>query len=345
LRKFASYLFNTPNSDINFKNIIFDGLTVTGSFNCGGLIGHDAILNSNQMKIEGCNSTKNGISVTGGHFDEYSKDSDKFRNGIGSLVGMTFHCRPYIDGGVIDGETGKVTASEIKVDRVTSFYQDDKGGVNCGGLIGYSGTGAEIKNIKLVGSNQNSVIGAPNALNAAGFIGFAQTRAKDMSSDNWLSQSIYLENCTLYNLSVQAKRSAAGLYGRSWNSEWSVKYIYINNCAVIGENGNYEIRAYGSGNDDVHDCVGGFISGCAGAHNSQVSSIQNSYIEGYAIEGHNVGGIIGRTTYKPAYLKNLYVKDCDIVINKNSGGREGGIVGYSNQNLSGYNLATYNGNL
>ncbi|MCR5478817.1 MAG: hypothetical protein K6F27_03015, partial [Ruminococcus sp.] len=48
--------------------------------------------------------------------------------------------------------------------------------------------------------------------------------------------------------------------------------------------------------------------------------------------------------FKPAYLKNLYVKDCDIVINKNSGGREGGFVGYSEQNLSGYNLATYNVN-
>nr|MCR5481003.1 hypothetical protein [Ruminococcus sp.] len=160
---------NGNNSDINFKDIIFDGLTVTGSFNCGGLIGHDAIKAYKQMKIEGCNSTENGISVTGGHFDEYSKDSDKFRNGIGCLVGMTFWCRPYIDGKTADSDV-----SEIRVDRVTTFYHDDKGGVNCGGLIGYAGTGAEIKNIRLIGANQNSVVGAPNALNAAGFIGFAQ---------------------------------------------------------------------------------------------------------------------------------------------------------------------------
>lgn len=326
------------NSDINFQDITFDGLTITGSFNCGGLIGHDAILNFKSMEIKGCSSTEKGITVIGGHFDEYEKDDNKFRNGIGSLVGMTFWCRPYID-----GKTNTTDVSEIKVHKVTTFYENDEGGVNAGGLIGYAGTGAEIKNIRLVGANDESVIGARNALNAAGFIAFAQPQNATQTGDG-STQCIVLDNCTLYHLSVQAKRSAAGLYGRSWNSNWSVKYININNCAVIGEKGKHEIRAYGSGTNDIHDCVGGFISGCAGSHNNDFSVIQNSYIEGYSIEGNNVGGIIGRTTYKPAYLKNLYVKDCDIVINRSSGGNEGGIVGYSNQNLSGYNLATYNVN-
>ena len=331
---------NGNNSDINFKDITFDGLEITGSFNCGGLIGHDAVKNPQRMEIKGCSSTEKGITVIGGHFDEYrtDKDDNRFRNGIGSLVGMTFWCRPYID-----GETDTSDVSEIRVHKVTTFYDKDEGGVNAGGLIGYAGTGAEIKNIRLFGANDDSVIGAPNALNAAGFVAFAQPQNSTQTGDG-STQCIVLDNCTLYHLSVQAKRSAAGLYGRSWNSNWSVKYININNCAVIGEKGKHEIRAYGSGTNDIHDCVGGFISGCAGSHNTDYSVIQNSYIEGYSIEGYNVGGIIGRTTYKPAYLKNLYVKDCDIVINRSSGGNEGGIVGYSNQNLSGYNLATYNVN-
>ncbi len=328
---------NGNNSDINFKDITFDGLTITGSFNCGGLIGHDAVLNFQRMEIEGCSSTADGITVIGGHFDEYSNDSQRFRNGIGGLVGMTFWCRPYIN-----GKTDSSEVSEIRIHKVTTFYNEDKGGVNAGGLIGYTGTGAEIKNIKLVGANDDSVIGAPNALNAAGFVAFAQPQNSTQTGDG-STQCIVLDNCTLYHLSVQAKRSAAGLYGRSWNSNWSVKYININNCAVIGEKGKHEIRAYGTGTDNVHDCVGGFISGCAGSHNTDYSVIQNSYIEGYSIEGYNVGGMIGRTTYKPAYLKNLYVKDCDIVANNNNS-KQGGIVGYSNQNLSGYNLATYNVN-
>ena len=37
------------------------------------------------------------------------------------------------------------------------------------------------------------------------------------------------------------------------------------------------------------------------------------------------------------------MKDCDIIAN-NDNSKQGGIVGYSNQNLSGYNLATYNVN-
>lgn len=334
---------NGNDYDINFKDIIFDGLTITGSYNCGGLIGHDAILKAKSMKIDGCNSTNNGISVTGGFFGgTNSSDRDKFRNGIGSFVGMTFWCRPIIDGGVTDNETGEVTASEIRVDKVTSFCEDDSYGVNAGGLIGYSGTGVEIKNIRLVGANDSSVIGSPKTLNAAGFIGFAQKAQNNNEANDF--ERIYIENCTLDHLSVQAKRSAAGFYGRDWASEWSVKYVYINNCAVIGESGKNEIKAYGSGTDKYYDCAGGFVSGCYGSQAESV--IQNSYIEGYIIEGYHAGGILGRTAGdnvgKATYLKNLYVKDCEII--SNGSGYAGGIVGYSNVNLSGYNLATYNVN-
>ena len=53
------------------------------------------------------------------------------------------------------------------------------------------------------------------------------------------------------------------------------------------------------------------------------------------IEGNNSGGIIGAVDQKPVYLKNLYVKDCDIITyNTNAGG----MIGYSNKNISGYNL-------
>ena len=30
-------------------------------------------------------------------------------------------------------------------------------------------------------------------------------------------------------------------------------------------------------------------------------------------KGSNVGGIIGTETTKPAYLRNIYVRDCDII--------------------------------
>lgn len=342
---------NGNNYNLNFKDIIFDGFNITGAYNCGGLIGLDAFgktgringtdTNLKQMKIEGCNSTRNGISVIGGFYGKDATATDAFRHGIGAFVGMTFWCRP-----VIDGRTATSDFSNIIVDKVTTFYDEETYGCNVGGLIGYTGTGAEIKNIKLVGANENSVIGASNVNNAAGFIGFAQTKGNGDNSGwdddpNYAANSIYMENCTLYHLSVRAKRSAAGLFGRSWNSAWSPKYIYINNCAVIGEKDKHEIRAYGSSNDNVYDCVGGLISGCESASTQITGVIQNSYVEGYTIEGRNVGGIIGRVSYKPVYLKNLYVKNCDIISYSDN---VGGLVGWSNQDLSGYNLEIDNVN-
>ena len=61
---------NGNNSDVNFSGITFDGLIVSGAYSCGGLVGIDEVKSVQQMKIDGCNSTSNGISVTGGCFND-----------------------------------------------------------------------------------------------------------------------------------------------------------------------------------------------------------------------------------------------------------------------------------
>ncbi|MCR5837877.1 MAG: hypothetical protein K6G88_15370 [Lachnospiraceae bacterium] len=330
---------NGNNYDLNFSNITFDGLTITGAYNCGGLIGIDAVKSVTKMKIDGCNSTTNGISLTGGYYGK----ANALRHGVGSFVGMTFWCRPYIN-----GQTSNSATSDIYVANVSTYYTGNDNRCNVGGLIGTSGTGAEIKNIRLVAANNNSVVGAPNVANAAGFIGYAQTRGNGndgwYADPNYLSNSIYIENCTLDNVSVKAKNSAAGFYGRSWLDAWSVKYIFIKDCAVVGDvNNKPEIKAYGTGTNNDDNCVGGFVSGFNGASTLIISEMTNCHIEGYRLEGYNVGGLIGRTTDKTAYLKNLYSRDCEI-ITCNANGRVGGIVGFSNQNLSGYNLKIDNVN-
>lgn len=333
---------NGNNSNLNFSSIIFDGLTITGAYSCGGLIGIDAIgkkgnQNDNNakksMKIDGCNSTANGISVTGGY---YGINTD-IRHGIGSFVGMTFWCRPYIN-----GKTSTSNTSNISVSNVTTFYTGDKG-CSVGGLIGYTGSGAEIKNINLVAANSSAVIGGEKVFNTGGFIGFTQAMTSETSSRttpnaNDLKDCVYIENCTIQNLPIKAKNGAAGFVSKTGNSDsWHTKYIYISGCAVIGNSENKpEIKAYGTGTSTQTNCVGGFV----GDLRSSVVTclIQNSYIENYTIEGWHVGGIIGETTYRSVNLKNLYVKDCDIVRNNSSSGAIGGIVGYSNQNINGYNL-------
>ena len=325
------------NYDIAFKDITFDGLSVTGAYSCGGLIGIDAIKNAKKLEITGCNSTANGISVIGGY---YGKEKDKLRHGIGSFVGMTFWCRPYID-----GKTATSDTSDISVSNVSSFYDGDYMS-SVGGLIGYSGSGAEIKNINLVAANSNAVIGGTMVSNAAGFIGFTQAMTENKNgsanrtepNDDDLKDCVYIENCKIQNLSIKAKNGSAGFLSKTGNADtWHTKYIYISNCAVIGNaNTKPEIKAYGTGTTTQTNYAGGFV----GDLRSSVVTclIQNSYIENYTIEGWHVGGIIGETTYRSVNLRNLYVKDCDIIRNNKNNGAIGGVVGYSNQDLNGYNL-------
>ena len=115
------------------------------------------------------------------------------------------------------------------------------------------------------------------------------------------------------NISVKALNNAALFLARCGNTTntWYPKYIKISNCAVIGDSQNKpEIRAYvtsSSDNNRHRFGAGGFVADFSINNNTSVitSVIENSYIEGYSIEGSNVGGIIGTETTKPAYLRNI----------------------------------------
>lgn len=323
-------------SDLNFKDITFDGLKISGAYTCGGLIGIDALKSAKEMHIVGCNSTSNGIDITGGY---YGRDNN-LRHGIGSFIGMTFWCRPIINGDNLT--TDEPETATIYVSRVGTHYTGTNKRCTVGGLIGYSGTGAEIKNIILEGLGTNPVIGSEKVYNTAGFIGFAQVKEKSDNNYSYSSQSVYIDNCTLNNISVKALNSAAGFYGRSNGEDWGPRYIYINNSKIIGTSETKpEIKAYGNGTSESDNIVGGFVSGFFSNSNQCVSSIENSYISGYTIQGYAVGGMVGRKSCQPMYFKNVYVKDCDIVT---TNGSAGGFIGWTNQNISGYNMKIENVN-
>ncbi|WP_455529000.1 hypothetical protein [Ruminococcus sp.] len=327
---------NGNGSDVNFQDIKFDGLNISCAYSCGGLVGIDAVKTVQKMKIDGCNSTTNGISVTGGC---YGVNTD-LRHGVGCFVGMTFWTRPYIDGD--DSTTEAVETANISVSNVTVSYDGDSYASVAGGLIGYTGSGAEIKNVKLNGLGSNPVIGSNKVLNAGGFIGFSQA-----DSSNTSIGQIVFDNCTLNGISVQAKNNAAGFLARcgNTNSSYYPRSVNISNCAVIGNSLNKpEIKAYGTNTSDKNRFrfgAGGFVADFSLNSGATNGVIENCYINDYLIEGSNVGGIIGTETIKPAYLKNIYVKDCDIITTLATGdlhGNIGGMVGRSEQNLSGYNL-------
>ena len=321
-------------SDLNFKDITFDGLKISGSYSCGGLIGIDSLNNYREMKIVNCNSTANGVEVTGGF---YGKSGDtSLRHGVGSFVGMTFQCRPIIDGD--NSETDATEKADIFVAKVDTHYIGNENRCNVGGLIGYSGTGATIKNINLKAANESAVIGSEKAANSSGFIAFGQYAST--AANDYLKNSIYIENCTMNNISVKAKNSASGFYGRCNNESYGPRYIYLSNCAVVG-NGNVEIKAYGNGTTDNINFVGGLIA-CSNATGRTDNTIQNSYVSGYKIEGYYVGGIVGRVVNNQLNVKNVYVKDCNINTYKDANGYAGGFIGYSAKDLYGYNMKIEN---
>ena len=316
---------NGNNYDVNFSGITFDGLIVSGAYSCGGLVGIDEVKSVQQMKIDGCNSTSNGISVTGGCFND-----SNVRHGVGCFVGMTFWTRPYIDGDNSDTET--VETTDISVSNITTFYDGDSYASVAGGLIGYTGSGAEIKNINLKGLNSSSVIGSPKVLYAGGFIGFSQSDNTETRIGN-----VVFDNCTLNDISVQAKYSAAGFLARcgNTNSAYYPRAISISGCAVIGNSESKpEIKAYGSNENDRYGS-GGFIADFSLNSAAANGVIEDSYVTGYKIEGYNTGGIVGAVSNKPLYLKNIYVKDCDLITYK---ANIGGLIGFSGASVSGYNL-------
>lgn len=316
---------NGNESDVNFNGITFDGLNISSAYSCGGLVGIDAVKSAQQMEIAGCNSTGNGISVTGGCYGGTNK-----RHGVGAFVGMTFWTRPYIDGD--NSTTEQVEVANISVSNVTVYYDGTKFTSIAGGLIGYTGSGAEIKNVNLNGLGSNPVIGSSKVLIAGGFIGFTQA-----DNVNTTIGYIVFDNCTLNGISVQAKNNAAGFLARCGNSQapYFPRSINISNCAVIGNSQNKpEIKTYGT-SSDARDGAGGFIVDFSMNSAATNGVIENSYITGYKIEGYkNTGGIIAAINNKPAYLKNIYVKDCDIISNTNAGG----MIGFAKANVSGYNL-------
>lgn len=339
-KKNGDYPYNEGNkSDLNFKDITFDGLTISGAYSCGGLIGIDALNNYQEMNIVNCNSTSSGVEVVGGFYGKSESGNTYLRHGVGSFVGMTFLCRPIIDGDNSE-TTNEIEKANIFVAKVDTHYTGDENRCNVGGLIGYSGTGATIKNINLKAANANAVIGSEKAANSSGFIAFGQYGST--AANDYLKNSIYIENCTMNNVSVKAKNSASGFYGRCNSESYGPRYIYISDCAIIG-NGSVEIKAYGNGNTANVNFSGGFLA-CSNATGRSDNIVQNSYITGYKIQGNYVGGIIGRTVNNQINIKNVYVTNCDIVTYRSEDGRTGGLVGYTAKTLNGYNMKIENVN-
>lgn len=318
----------------NFDNIYFDGLEIDGSYACGGLIGMNSDITGKDMTIQKCNSVGQGISVTGGYFGI----DDNPRIGIGSLVGMSIGTTVHIDGA--DPEHN-IEKSDMYISKVSTYYTGEDNRCVVGGLIGYTGQGAEIRNVNIVAMNKDSVIGADNVAIVGGILGFTQRH------DTRDSKLIF-ENCSITNISVKARRCAGGLYGRSWYNAWGPTSLEVTNCSIIGNGTTSVISANGNGTDDAYDIVGGLLGQVNTKDGNQ--TIDGCTVSGYTIKGYNVGGLIGHVRYqgsdngkngtgtKPCIIRNSTVSNCKIQGKK----YYGGLVGENRIYISGYNIYTNN---
>ncbi|WP_298483028.1 hypothetical protein [uncultured Ruminococcus sp.] len=318
----------------NFDNIYFDGLEIDGSYACGGLIGMNSDISGKDMRIQKCNSVGQGISVTGGYFGI----DDNPRIGIGSLVGMSIGTTVHIDGA--DPEHN-IEKSDMYISKVSTYYTGEDNRCVVGGLIGYTGQGAEIKNVNIVAMNDGSVIGADNVAIVGGILGFTQRH-------DTRDSSLVFENCSITNISVKARRCAGGLFGRSWYNDWGPTSLEVTNCSVIGNGTTSVISANGTTINDAYDIVGGLLGQVNTKNGNQ--TIDGCTVSGYTIKGCNVGGLIGHVRYQgsgdgtngsgtvPCIIRNTVVSDCNIQ-GKNY---YGGLVGENRIYISGYNISTNN---
>ena len=340
----------------NFDNIRLDGLNVESAYAAGGLLGfvsykqNDTDSSEKRMtvNIKNCQAVGGGVTVTGGSF-ERQNDGKSYRHGAGAFVGMTVGSKISMNGnetGELD-ENGKVKQAEIKINKITTFNTSN-GNVSCciGGLVGYTGAGAEISNIKLSSANDSSFIGSDITNNktatvAAAFVAFAQ-------KDNANNGDIIVTNCDVENLNIYATKSAGAVFGKSWDGDksWCPTAMQITDCAIISTKGS-KIMSTGVG-DKISNVAGGLTGSLAMSQNTKQTFIDNCYVKGYTIQGYVVGGLFGSAfgnSNNNIIVKNSYAQDCIMISNEQNGTAQpgGGLFGYSDgKNIDAYNLAIYN---
>lgn len=320
----------------NFEGIYFSGLTIDCSYACGGLIGMNSDTSGKTMTIKKCNSIGNGISVTGGY---YGRNNEP-RIGIGSFVGMSIGTKVCIDG---KDEKNNIAKSDIYISKVSTHYTGTDNRCVVGGLIGYTGQGAVIKNVNIVALDNTAVIGSENVAIVGGIIGLTQ-RHNDKTRDNTLE----FENCSLTNISVEARRCAGGLFGRSWHDTWGPSKISIKNCSIIGDGESSIISASGTNTTEADDIVGGLLGQINTSDGEQ--SIVGCSVSGYTLKGYNVGGLVGHvrhngnsngtggTNTKSCIIRDTTVSDCSIQAKNYCGG----LIGENRIYVAGYNIYTNN---
>ena len=305
------------NSNVTVKNIALNNVYVHGIRNTGGLLGFLTSGKTLDYSIES--------SVDA---DAYNSDKIKVhgRASTGGLVGKINTGYAKVD---MNNHTFNLTEVVCECqNRSGNYYDFGVGGFV--GMIRAGQTNADLtansfKNIVIGTKDETQIVKCKGAdIFTAGVCGIMNK-----------SKGITIENCTFYNLSVEAKFAAAGLV--AFPTTWTP--------AVVTNTHLYS--PLGSTIESTTDYAGGLIGSSDPRTNksngSQKFTFNNCSVEGYTISGKKgAGGVIGfRGAVDETYylaVNNTRISDCTI----KSDGSAGSLIGEMNQPIVGYNILTKN---
>ena len=326
-------IFKTAISDINLSNLKVDGVR-----NTGGLMGYNQSENHADSKTTIKNITTSNLEVSSGIY-------------TGGLIGYTTQTAV---------EISNVTIDEPNIKTNLAFATTSGLSTNAtGGIIGYAATGKNNGAVYLhditIGTESpangySAYIGynvpssyptatANETVRVGGLIGQTATNSSTMigsTGDDHIDYNTLIEKCNVYNVDIYGHK-AGGIIGAS---EHATVYLGVFDTTVscTDNNANHEIR----GALTNAACGAGGIIGYTNNFITTRNTIQNCLVNGYTIKTiQNAGGIVGNLNSGTNTLKicDTAVTNLSLIANNNIGG----LVGYQNKYLSGYNVLV-NGN-
>ena len=317
-------LLGTSNAAITVKNIALKNVYLFGLRNTGGMIGYLSNL-----------KTLNYIIEASVEDDAYNSDMIKVhgRASTGGLVGKINTGYAKVD---MNNHTFNLNEVVCECTNRGGNYYD----YGVGGFIGMMRAGQNgMDSEDNPSSNyfRNIVIGTEEqAQNVTCTKGAEMFTAGVVGILN-KCKGINIENCTFYNLSVEAKYAAAGL----------VAFPTTYTPAVVSNTHLYS--PLGSSIESNADFAGGLIGSSDprtdNGGGSQKFTFNNCSVEGYTLSGKKgAGGAIGfRGAATSAGVRNLVINNSKIqncVIK--SDGSAGGLIGEMNEPIVGYNVLSKN---
>lgn len=336
----------TSTTPVGFSKIKLNDLSVRGSSYAAGLLGYSGN-NSTSVFVVINECSADNLSIEMSAYGKEHSDND-IRFAAGAFVGKVMQGGVKIYG-TSEGEDN--TTADPKEVKLSKFSCPSAATIVAGGLVGYAGHGCQVFDMVVKPQTDDTVIniGENNVSMAGGIVGLMQTAAAGNAT--CLAK---FKNCTVEDINVMGGY-AGGLYGGTWNNNWAVYSLSIDNCKVIGNNNKIEAKTvkdfqWGS---KMISYAGGFVGKgyvVSGAADKEYNiEIKDSSISGYTITCENtsnsaVGGFIG---YANAYSDNsvtCYIHDSSVenctlgTTNNYAGGAIGQVENNTANKILGYNI-------